>query len=312
MADGAQGLGERLRELRRRHFGPRGKEEFARRLGLEAGEYERFERGAIPSGELLVRICELTGEDLQWLLTGVAARGTVVISGTRTRHQELLTRLARLLDEQPRFAAPVEAFVDLLLRGDAAQSAPAPRLPETTAAAVRRLIPIFDFADLPAELPGGDDDPDRGPHGAAPGSEPEWVECDARRLLEPVAGAPAGAAPLVRVIEQRAPGAAPRRFLADERMAQLFDGMFGARLDDARMSPLLQPGETLLVAPGAAPRTGRPALCRLRDPDEARCRIWLGERDGLLHLGCVADGAAEQIPPARLCWSLEVLFRLAA
>jgi len=113
MGSAEKALTERIRQLRRRHFGAGGKAEFARRLDLPLEEYERFERGRLPPGDVMLRMCELTGEDLQWLLTGVAARGTVVISGTRGRHQDFLTRLARLLDEKPTLAAPLEAFVEL-------------------------------------------------------------------------------------------------------------------------------------------------------------------------------------------------------
>ncbi len=153
---------QRLCELRRRHFGPRGKRTFAEKLNIDVAEYQQYEVGRIPDPALLVRICELTGEDLQWLLTGVAARGTVVISGSRSRHQELIARIARALEERPERAGPIEAFLDLLLQGPK-PGADAERLlagPAPAGAAVRfptqRLVPIFSPAGLPDQLPDAD------------------------------------------------------------------------------------------------------------------------------------------------------------
>lgn len=150
MSSPEQALARRIRELRRRHFGPQGKELFATRLGLSLEEYGRFEQGVVPPGEVMVRMCEATGEDLQWLLTGVAARRTMVIAGTRGRHQDLLARLARLLDERPQLAAPVEAFVDLLTQGEPAHAEEAPALPGPSH---QHLVPILEPQELPRTLP---------------------------------------------------------------------------------------------------------------------------------------------------------------
>ena len=102
MASPEAQLSSRLRELRRRHFGARGKPQFAARLGIPVEEYNRYERGALPGGELMVRICEVTGEDLQWLLTGREARQSLGISGARRRHRLNPIRRAATCGAQPR------------------------------------------------------------------------------------------------------------------------------------------------------------------------------------------------------------------
>jgi transcriptional regulator with XRE-family HTH domain len=310
-----QALAERLRELRRRHYGPRGADEFARRLGLAADEYARYERGVLPPGDVLVRICELSGEDLQWLLTGVAARGTVVISGTRARHQELLTKLARLLDESPGVASPIEAFVDLLIAGERAGAAASRALPPP---ALGELIPIFEPFETPVALPV--------PGSAGPDGE-HWLArrtadlAQARRrtarLTEPAAEAGAESQ-LVMVLEDLAPPAAdsaapagaPRAFLLAPRLAELFPGIFGLRIGDGAMRPAFAAGDIALAAPGNPPRTGTPAICRLAGTAGAQCRVWLGEDGGQVHLGRLSDGGQEDWPREAVCWSLEALYRL--
>ncbi len=153
----AQALAQRLKELRRRHFGAQGKAVFAQRLGLPEDEYARYERGVVPPGDVLVRICETTGEDLQWLLTGVASRGTVVIAEARGRHRTLLTRVANLLEQTPATAAALDAFLDLLEPAAQARRVPPAALPGPTS-----LIRIFELDDLPPALPtGGPEGPGR-------------------------------------------------------------------------------------------------------------------------------------------------------
>jgi transcriptional regulator with XRE-family HTH domain len=322
MGASEQALAERLRDLRRRHFGPRGAAEFARRLGLSADDYARLERGVVPPGETLVRICEVTGEDLQWLLTGVAARGTVVISGTRTRHQELLTRLARLLDENPGVAAPIEAFVDLLIAGDRAQIATNRALPPPP---FGELIPVFEPADAPAALPlPGTGGPEGGQWLARHTTALSNARRRPARLIEPVMSAPADEerGQVVALLDEleAAPSAAgtpagrwagrPRAFVHAPHLAECLPGLLGIWIVDAAMRPLFVEGDVALVAPGSPPRAGVPAICRLADAAGARCRVWLGEDGDHVHLGRLADGGQEDLPRAAVSWSLEALYRL--
>ena len=302
-----QALGQRIRELRRRHFGPRGKQLFAQRLGLSAEEYERYERGALPPGDVLVRMCEATGEDLQWLLTGVASRGTVVISGTRGRHQDLLARLVRLLDERPELAAPVEAFMDLLARSTRPRLEAAAALPEPTAAG---LIPIYEPECVPLQLPfseesGGPLSLDR------MRGELDAAQRSSIRVAEP---ALQYAPDAFREAEMLTLSSAEGRTVCCVRSAEIaryFPNAFGVRLTDDAMQPMFAAGDAVLVATGLDAKVGRPALCRVDEKPAVRCRIWLGEEQGVVHLGRLADGGSERVSRDKLQWSLEILYRLA-
>jgi transcriptional regulator with XRE-family HTH domain len=302
-------LAQRIRELRRRHFGSRGKEEFARKLGLPPGEYERFERGTLPAGDVLVRMCEVTGEDLQWLLTGVAARGTVVISGARGRHQNLVTQIAQALDAQPQLAAPLEAFLDLLLQGGNARQSPAVALPTPGA---ETLIPLFSKSEWPDPLP----DPD-GPEGGCmlaricTDSELAHAERTLGRLAEPAMVYNGSTTRDVAMLVVPDAAGAARRYVLSREVACCFPAAFGVVLDDDTMEPMFAAGDAALVAVGAAPRIGQPALCKFANSLDDRCRIWLGEDERTVHLGRVCDGEHEELPRAQLRWSLEVLYRVA-
>lgn len=308
MSNPEKALAERIRELRRRHFGPRGKDQFARQLGISPEEYGRYERGTLPPGEVMVRLCELTGEDLQWLLTGVAARGTVVISGARNRHRTLLTEIAQALDARPGLAAPLEAFLELLLRSQDVRKSTTGVLP---APAADELIPIFDRNEWPEELP----DPD-GPGGGVLGPPAAdlslaSVARDPAHLAEPAMAYGVGALRDVAVIEVPSESGPVRRFVQSREVARCFPGVFGAFLDDGAMEPMLATGDVVLVAAGAPARIGHPALCKFADRADDRCRVWLGEDEQFVHLGRVSDGEHEQMPRPQLRWSLEVLYRVA-
>jgi len=301
-------LAQRIKELRRRHFGPRGKDLFAQRLGLPADEIARYERGGVPPGEVMVRMCELTGEDLQWLLTGVAARGTVVISGTRGRHQDLLARLAQLLDRRPELATPVGAFIDLLAHGEQARAERQPRLPEPP---LVELIPILEPDELPLTLPEASPGQPQPFDLARLGDMKPTPEHENASVTEPAMVYEAAASQPALIVTLEGANRQAHRCIHSAHIAQFFPQAFAVRLADDRMKPMFLTGDAALVSPGVGPKIGQPVLCRVREQPTARCRIWLGDEDNVVHLGRVEDGETEHLPSADVLWSLEVLFRIA-
>ncbi len=299
-------LAQRIRELRRRHFGARGKAEFARRLDLPLEAYERFERGTVPPGDVMVRMCDVTGEDLQWLLTGTAARGTVVISGARRRHQDLLTRIAQAIDAQPKLAASLEAFLDLLLKSEQMQQTSG-ALPAPDAA---NLVPVFATGHWPRGLPdpgGGGGD---GGLALAHAAELADVPRAACALAEPDGDGGGEIVHRAELLAARDESRGVDGYLHCPGLVSLFPEAFAVRLEQAGpMCPMFADGDVVVVAPGAEPALGRPALCKFRSDADDRCRIWLGGDDRHVHLGRVSDGGHETLPREELCWALDVLYR---
>ncbi|MFH1748404.1 MAG: helix-turn-helix transcriptional regulator [Planctomycetota bacterium] len=304
-----QALSKRIREMRRRHFGARGAAEFAQRLDLPLEQYKRFERQTVPPGEIMVRMCEVTGEDLQWLLTGVAARGTVVISGTRARHQELLTKVVRLLEEYPTSASALESFVDLLEVGERTRTTAQQQL---TAPVPRHLIPIFDSHELPRRLTEPENDAEQV---AFPLLLPEIALTVSRRqtarLVEPAGEYDQAVFHQVELVTVESPDGPARQYVHSPEIVECFPGLFGVRMPDNTMSPMCNAGDTLIVSVQNQPRPGLPALCRLDAEPGMCCRIWLDADDERVQLGRIANGDMETIARADICWALEVLYRLA-
>ena len=100
----------RIAELRLKAAGPRGKSAFAKRLGISPSTYDYYEGSRTPSAAMLVRIAEVTGADLHWLLTGKPG-----VAALRAEDHPVLCRAARLLADCPDAAGPFGAFVDLLI-----------------------------------------------------------------------------------------------------------------------------------------------------------------------------------------------------
>lgn len=294
--------------MRRRHYGPRGKARFAQLLGLSLEEYARYERGVLPPGEVMVRMCEVTGEDLQWLLTGVDSRGTVVIAGARGRHRDVLARLAKLLDEQPQLATAVEAFLELLIQGERARTQEPPKLPGPKA---EDLIPILEPDELPQALPEGAADGPGAFYLARLEEMTPAAEHVQAALVEPAMQYAPQADRRVKLLTLQAADGRTGRYIHSPAVARCFPGAFGVRLADDTMRPMFQAGDAAVVALGVEPKIGRPALCRVANEPGARCRVWLGGGDGVVHLGRLTDGEVERVADESLLWSLEVLYRLA-
>ncbi len=101
---------ERIKQLRNQYAGPRSRSKFARQLGISPSTYSYYETTRLPPIEVLVRICEVTGADLRWLLTGQS--GVQKLSfGPNTA---VLQKLNDLLTRHPDLIDSIMAFVDLL------------------------------------------------------------------------------------------------------------------------------------------------------------------------------------------------------
>ncbi|MCJ7776736.1 MAG: helix-turn-helix domain-containing protein, partial [Sedimentisphaerales bacterium] len=69
------GIIQRVRKLREQFSGPRGKSVFAQALAISPSTYNYYERDRVPPIEVLLKICEVTGANIEWLLTGRESLG---------------------------------------------------------------------------------------------------------------------------------------------------------------------------------------------------------------------------------------------
>ena len=103
---------------------------------------------------------------------------------------------------------------------------------------------------------------------------------------------------------------AVREFVESEHVAGCFPNMFGVRIHDDTMSPLLCQGDVALLAPSVAAQTGRPAVYRLSDGRGVACGVWLEQSQDRVVLGRLSDGGEDSVDASQMMWSLEVLYRV--
>ncbi len=108
-----QAICDRLRILRLRAFGPRGKAQFAKRLGIRASTYQQYESTRIPPVDLLIRAAAIGHCDLLWLLIGDAA-GKPTFDRETSGEQPVIARVRELLDRRPETAQSLSAFLTLI------------------------------------------------------------------------------------------------------------------------------------------------------------------------------------------------------
>ena len=108
---------ERLIKIRKEYIQASTKIKFAEALGVGHTVYSRYEKDTPPSISVLQSICDLTGTDPVWLLTGNStAEKKIPHIGPR-----LLDKIESLLKNTPSAQNAVEAFVDLLIEKNSIQ-----------------------------------------------------------------------------------------------------------------------------------------------------------------------------------------------
>ena len=319
-----EGLTARIREIRVSAFGARGRAGFARALGVSPSTYNYYERGRIPPIPTLLRMCDLTGVDLHWLLTGTlppapTARPDQAGESASSEHGKLLARVADLMRRRKEAGAAVNAFVDLL-----------ESRPESTSRG-----PELDRPSLPAEQPssGSTRIPVLGrtaagvPHfwkkrpkgivellhsAVARGSGSSATR--AARLAGPEGLATLDSEQQVRLVQLTKPvrvgELSVAEFLDCPGSKDKWADAFALRIDGESMHPALSHGDMVILSPDQAARAGRPAVVQLRNQIGATCKLFYSDKT-LVHLIPINEQFhPTKHPLTELVWALAVLYRV--
>ena len=340
----------RIAELRLKTAGPRGKSQFAKRLGISPSTYDYYEGARTPSAAMLVRIAEVTGADLHWLLTGKPGEAQM-----SAEDHPVLCRAARLLADCPDAAGPLGAFVGLLIE--------ARKFPAKTQERGTGVSPV-ESAGTPDRrgLVGSDahgqvlGTPDEAASAAA-GRE-AWIpilgrtaagvarfwgrgedvsglttladlvaRCAGQRpqVVRPAvateagpdtqAGAEAQTGALqpagVQLVTLSAPDERDAvEFVAAETIKRRHPDAFALRVDGDSMAPQIRPGDVVVLSPSIPAVEGRPAVAQLAGQIGVTCKLYR-ESGGHVHL--VPANARYEIaavPAGHVEWALRVLARV--
>ena len=301
----------RIAQVRLDVAGRRGKARFAQQLGISASTYDYYESGRVPPAEILLRISDLGGVDLRWLLTGVAGSTAVAADNP------IVQRAAALLADCPQAEAPLAAFLDIL-----AQSMKFPAEAGGQGGPDVSEEPLQ--ATQSAEGPADDWIPILGRSAAG---VPHFWDCDDRaegittlgKLVERHAGKRSVSAGVAREADDRedrpiqvitltAPDSPEAsQFLVAGEIRRRWPDAFAVRIDGESMSPDIRHGQVVVLSPSVPAVNGRPAVVQLDRQIGVTCKLY--RRDGkTVHLVPVNEHfAPQQFPAEQVVWALRVL-----
>jgi SOS-response transcriptional repressor LexA len=318
-------LTARIRDVRVCSFGERGRAKFARALGVSPSTYNYYERDRIPPVPILLRISEVTGVDLQWLLTGALPSGQAAVSDS-PGHARLVVRIGDLVRRRREAGPALNAFVDLL-----------ESQPETG-----EKPPKADGEGARDKEHGSDADPPSPVPARIPvlGRTAAGVPCFWRHRPEGLvdllqsavargalsrkahAGALTGpdyhdaldAAEQVLLIQLTRPlrvgELSVSELLQCHGLTAQWPDTFALRVDGDSMDPALSHGDLVVLSPHEAARPGRPAVVQLRNQIGVTCKLFYRDEAQIRLIPINEQLKPSRCPVKDLVWALAVLYRV--
>ena len=303
---------ERIRQLRSQYAGQRGKSKFAQDLGISASTYNYYENDRVPPIELAVKICEITGADIEWLLTGKT--GEKKISGPNGK---LILKLNQLLIEKPELAPAVSAFVDLLCEKASLeeQLCKSVRQPLTSKAGwipvlgrtAAGMVHFWDQTNLPNYSQAVTELEELvkkhiGKPIVATCEKVVSVDLQAQKLISGLAGSDVS---LVQVSGQEDQQIV--EFVQCQKIHEMFSDSFALHVDGDSMSPRINDGDIVVVSPSVPAAQGCAAIAHIANQIGVTCKL-IRMADSMVHLIPINERYPTKIIPKQdLSWALAVL-----
>lgn len=304
---------ERVKSLRQQYAGSRGKSKFARAIGISPSTYSYYEENRVPPTDILLKMCEVTGSDLEWLLKGKNIDKKPALGSNR----ELLHKLDALLTKNPELTEPVLAFVELLcekkeleekhdrhsLSTGSARPGWIPVLGRTAAG----IVHFWDQSLLP---------------------EPKQAITQLEDLVEKHIGKK-----IVRTVDAAVSIDLQTRVLANglkiqqanliqvtgqsedqfvefvqcDEIHKLFPDSFALQIDGDSMSPKINDGNIVIISPSVAATQGQIAIARLANQIGVTCKLIRTTEKGV-HLIPINERYETKVVNKKdLLWALAVL-----
>ncbi len=302
----------RIKQLRQQHSGPRGKSNFARALDISPSTYSYYESNRVPPIELLIKMCELTEANLEWLLTGLVSEENS-FSGPKGT---LFKKIDQLLAQNPDLAESINAFVEILAqkRGLEAEL----NIPQASSSARPGWIPIlgrtaagivhfWDQSILPqpqqavTEL----DELVRKHIGRdILGTLDTSVSVDrhARPVVDSLKNTPVN---LVQVSGKEDEQIV--EFVQCEQIYKAFPDSFALRIDGDSMAPRINDGDVVILSPSVPAAQGHAAVVKIANQIGVTCKL-IRTTKIEIHLIPINERYEPKVIPQKdVLWALAVL-----
>ncbi len=309
--------------------GQRGKAAFAHLLALSPSTYDYYEYKRVPSAEVLVKIAQVAGVDIHWLLTGQAAPQTA----PGAQHP-VIVRAAKLLANNPAAAEPLAAFIQVLAEASKFPENPFPAEPAAEDPAQRNESQAASAAHRPANPPPGK---------TPPATHEDWIPLLGRtaagvaqfwsgqedtdgltvlddlirqyaqtspqhvRDLAAASQGPAAADPIQLITLTGPEDNEIVEFVAAAALKARHRDAFALRIDGESMAPDILHGDIVVLSPSAPAVQGRAAVVQLARQIGVTCKLYRREQ-GHVHLVPINEQFEPQTyPPEAVAWALRVL-----
>jgi len=298
--------------LREQYAGGRGKSKFARALGISPSTYSYYESSRVPPIPILLKISEVTGTDLDWLLTGRRAEKKFAFGPNKP----ILEQIDNLLASNPELAEPVQAFVELLCEKKGLQK----RLGEIRSAKVARpgWIPVLGrtaagivhfwdqkFLPEPKQAITELDELVRQHTGKTIVRSVDGtvaIDLRARALLD---GVKEHQVNLIQVSGDEHEQIV--EFVQCQDIHNLFPDSFALQIDGDSMSPRINDGDIVIVSPSVPAAQGQIGIARLANQIGVTCKL-IRTTDTEVHLIPINERYETKVVPKKdLLWALAVL-----
>jgi transcriptional regulator with XRE-family HTH domain len=323
---------DRIKLLREQHSGSRGKSKFACDLGISASTYSYYENNRVPPIEILLKIVELTGADLNWLLTGKKNLKTPVSELEKSefgQNTSLLRKLDNLLSENPELAEPISAFIELLCEKKGVEkefysdaTLRSTRIPPAKPArpgwipvlgrTAAGMIHFWDKEVLPqpkqavTEL----DELVKKHIGKAIIASADGtvsIDLQVRALVD---GLKRRQANLIQVSGQEQDGIV--EFVQCEEIFGLFPDSFALHIDGDSMSPRINDGDIVILSPSVPAAQGQIGIARVANQIGVTCKL-IRSTEQAVHLIPINERYETKVVAKKdMLWALAVLCHISA
>ena len=304
---------QRIIKVRTDIAGGRGRSKFAKALGLSPSTYSYYEQDRLAPVPILLKISEITGVDLYWLLTGSTEKG----DGYLPQYPKLARQLSSFLQSNPASADTIEAFIELLSEKMVAESGHAGRnhsqeSPESswipilgrTAAGVVHLWEQTDLSDSKEVVTKLQSLIKKHTNSDVTDSRIGQMSVDfqAKPLFKAME---AKRANLVQISPSQEDQIV--QFIESQEIRESFPDCFALQIDGDSMSLRINDGDVVMLSPSVPAAQGQVTVACLSNQIGVTCKI-IRTTDEVVHLIPINERYDTKVVSKKdLLWALSVL-----
>jgi SOS-response transcriptional repressor LexA len=309
---------ERIIELRNKHYGKRGRSEFAAKLGISPSTYFYYEQDRIPPIDILLKICEICNVSIYWLLTGKDEQNQLVNSPSEGTFSDTFEKIRKVASENPASLQAINAFLELIAQQNALEAESSFAEKHIENASGNGWIPVL--GRTAAGTPGMWSQTDSADSAVM---ETRLSALAARHLNSPILkkysvriSPDLPSKPIISAIDNEPISLIQTtgsdsddifQFIDCPAVLRAYPDCFALQIDGDSMAPRIGDGDIVILSPSVGAVQGQPAVVQITGAIGVTCKLFRQDSDSI-HLVPIN----EKYPPKviksdDLLWALAVL-----